>query len=540
VNGKQLTKTILLLLLLIYWAVSLRHLTVVPTVYEDEPWIASTGWKLAATGTFGSDLFAGFYGMENANYGFLPVYSFIAAAVFKLIGLGIFQVRLESVIFGLLVLALTYALGRRLFRPSVGLLALFLLLFTPTTGLTPSQYTGILLVDIARIARYDIAVPAFGLAALLLYTTITNHQPPITNHQSPNFPYILRFTLYVLLGLLTALSSLSHLYGLFWLAALLLLFIWHKTGWRNAAAFIIGFSLPWAAYIAFVLANYADWQGQTQIFPPRFELFDPAWYWQNITTEFRRYGPGLGEGSPFRPGLVTAALVVPLSLFALGRQAWHGDKKAQTLLVPLIILPTLFAVLLYVKLSNYLIAIAPLFTLLIAWGLLKFHKFVGQTDSLPIRKHLIYPLHLVIPLVLLLITLEGTTRLNHLEQTAVTTTPYPEFTAEIQSHLPPDGTILALHHYWLNFQNWDYHTWYVPLLQSNPDFWQPPQSMESALTNIDPDIILIDPRLRDLFNAEPETAEAAHAWMTAHGFQQTAVVEDTTYGRMEIYLKSPR
>ena len=44
-NGRSqaLHSAILGALLLMYLAVSLRHLTIVPPVYEDEPWQASTG-----------------------------------------------------------------------------------------------------------------------------------------------------------------------------------------------------------------------------------------------------------------------------------------------------------------------------------------------------------------------------------------------------------------------------------------------------------------------------------------------------------------
>jgi hypothetical protein len=44
--------------------------------------------------------------------------------------------------------------------------------------------------------------------------------------------------------------------------------------------------------------------------------------------------------------------------------------------------------------------------------------------------------------------------------------------------------------------------------------------------------------MRALFEADSVTAEAVYEWMAAHSFERTAVVEDKTYGRMEIYLKS--
>jgi hypothetical protein len=62
-------------------AVSLRHLDVVPPVYEDEPWQASTGYKLATKGVFGSDLFALLIHLKLVNYTLtiLPIWAIAAA-----------------------------------------------------------------------------------------------------------------------------------------------------------------------------------------------------------------------------------------------------------------------------------------------------------------------------------------------------------------------------------------------------------------------------------------------------------------------------
>ncbi|MGH2536249.1 MAG: glycosyltransferase family 39 protein, partial [Candidatus Promineifilaceae bacterium] len=189
-------------LLLAFWLTSLAHLDTVPPVYEDEPWQASTGWKLATEGVFGSDLFRGYYGMERHYYGYMPLHPLLLAAVFRLAGLGLFQARLEAVILTTFTLALTYALGRRLAGRAAAGLAVGLLLLARTGAHTPSQYTGIVLVDVARIARYDAAVPVFGLLSLHALWTAGERRGAAW---------------YGLAGLLAALAGLSHLYGLFWL-----------------------------------------------------------------------------------------------------------------------------------------------------------------------------------------------------------------------------------------------------------------------------------------------------------------------------------
>src|SRR5690606_606154 len=72
--SRTLAWLLILVLLLGFWEIALRHLTITPPVYEDEPWLASSGWKLARDGVFGSDLFAGLNGMETRYYGYMPLH----------------------------------------------------------------------------------------------------------------------------------------------------------------------------------------------------------------------------------------------------------------------------------------------------------------------------------------------------------------------------------------------------------------------------------------------------------------------------------
>ncbi len=60
---------------------------------------------------------------------------------------------------------------------------------------------------------------------------------------------------------------------------------------------------------------------------------------------------------------------------------------------------------------------------------------------------------------------------------------------------------------------------------------------------IDPDVILVDPKMRAFLTA-PESGSSAIDprtfldWMTAQGFALDAQVDDPTYGLMEIYRRS--
>src|SRR5215471_13490364 len=83
-----------------------------PAVSQDEPWIASSGYKLATAGTVGTDLFAGFHGMERHHFVQMPVYALLESVVFRVFDLGVVQMRALSIVFGLVLLGIVYVVGR--------------------------------------------------------------------------------------------------------------------------------------------------------------------------------------------------------------------------------------------------------------------------------------------------------------------------------------------------------------------------------------------------------------------------------------------
>src|SRR5579864_3738597 len=90
--------------LVVFLVTGLRHLDVAPQVYEDEPWQASTAYKLLTQGVFGSDMFAGFYNMDQRYYGFMPLHPLLMAATFKVLGVGQAKASTETVLLGALTL----------------------------------------------------------------------------------------------------------------------------------------------------------------------------------------------------------------------------------------------------------------------------------------------------------------------------------------------------------------------------------------------------------------------------------------------------
>jgi hypothetical protein len=515
------------LLLLSFWFVSLRHLSLLPPVHDDEPWQASTGWKIATTGVFGTDLFSGWFGMDRHYYGYMPLHPMFLALVYKLVGLGLWQSRFETVVMGLVTLALTYALGRRLAGPNVGTLAVALLLVTRTAGVTRYALTGILMLDTARIARYDMVVPVFGLAALHVYMSAVRAGG-------------LRKTWYFgLAGGLAALAGLSHLYGAFWLPVLLGLAIWQGADWRNVGALIAGFAIPWLFYGLYVLVGFSDWQGQFSAYGDRFELTSLAWYWNNLVLEPKRYGPGLGTISWYylaRPGFWAALIAVPAGIvYQVVRAVRYKDVLSQTVLVPVVILPLLYGLLLALKLANYLVMIIPLASVVVAWGAIRlWHWTAGQ------RQQPHQWLRLAMAAAFVAVSAEGASRVWVLERASLTTTPYPAITSQIRPYIQAGDRLLAMHVYWLGLTDVDFISWFVPILLAGPHVGSAGLGMGAALDQVAPDVVVLDSPVLGYFQStlgsDPNLNQILE-WLGRNSFIRLAVLDDETYGHLEIYRR---
>ncbi|HEY1293091.1 MAG TPA: glycosyltransferase family 39 protein, partial [Chloroflexota bacterium] len=493
-------------ILAVFLVTGARGLDAVPQVYEDEPWQASTGYKLATQGVFGSDLFAGFFDMGQRYYGFMPLHPLLLAATFKLIGLGLAQARLETVLLTGLTLLLTFALGTRLFGAWVGAFAVGLLVLVRWTGLTYVQLTGIPVVDFARIARYDPLVPVLGLGALHVY---------LSARKSARWP------LYLAAGVIAGLCGLAHVYGLFWVPALVVLALWDGPR-RMSGVIVVGSLLPWLPYAAYILADLPDWRGQTAIYAARFELLNPIWYLSNLLAEYHRYGPGLGSPTVtwlLRPGFWLLVIALPLSLAGLARRAIACDPAARAIVVPCVVFPVLFALTITLKLVNYTLIELPLFAVAIAWGGVTLWR--ARAWARP-----------VLGVAAAAALLEGGVALARLELAAATTTPYSSLIAEVRQYVPPGARVLGLHTYWIGFEDHDYRSFLVPL--NLADLGIP---LDQALTQVDPDVVLVDPRMRAYFDSPEVAADAIlfRNWLARHDARLLGGVDDPTYGLMEIY-----
>ena len=528
-----------------------RHLDAVPQVYEDEPWQASVAATLLRRGTFGSDLFGGLHGMQDHYYAFMPAHPLLLAAIFRLFGVGLVQARAETVGLGLVILVLTFVLGRRLFGIWTGALALVILVFGRWTGLTYVQRSGIPLVDLSRIARYDMLAAALGLAALLVYV--------IAGRSGRRLGALAA-------GLVAGLSGLAHLYGLFWVPVLAVLVLWDRRAAGRAANFgalgwlLLGAVLPWLPYAAYVALDLPDWRGQTAGYANRFGLLDPAWYLDNLVQEYHRYGPGLGPPGPawlLRVGVWSLLLGLLVGLAGLAWRAWRRrDAAARAIVVPAVLLPLLFALLIHLKLVNYTLLELPLAALAVAWGVVAGWRWLGSETGLPHgalgvaagargaepgtlhrargARSALWPARLALVAIMVAVCVEGTVQLGRLDAAAATTTPYAVFAARVRQFVPPDAHVLGLHTYWFGFQDLDYRSFFVPLALADEGLL-----LDEALDQMAPDTLLFDARLRAYFGPAGDASATDKArfadWLRRQQAVLVGAVDDPTYGLMEVY-----
>ena len=516
---------VLLLAASAYLALTLPYLSVFPPVGEDEPWIAAAPYKLATQGVYGSDLFAGYYGADRHNYQHMPLYPLLQAAVFKALGAGVWQMRLLPVAFGLALLVVTFLVGERMGGVRVGTLAVILMLGLRIGSDGPE--TGVLLLDRARINRYDIAVPVFGLVALLLVVRARAG--------------LERRTAFVI-GILTGLASLSHLFGIFWLPIFMVAGLFGagrgQERWSAPAILLAGAIVAWLPWIVYIAGGWADFLGQMRFVSPRFELLEPSFYVSNV---MHGGGPlswdwiwrSIRDLSAARIGAWAVVLGVPVATIAAMASARRRDESSQVPAIVACVLAVqfgMFLALLRVKTVNYMIGIAPLALLLLAW----FAVWLWDRRNLMVR--------IAVVAVVAAVALEGMSAIARAGSLARLTVPYEWYTREVARCIPPGARVLGLQHYWLGLRQFDYRTWLVAANYANPVYYHDPMPLDEAIERIDPDVILIDRHMARFFDEAAAPNHPFHAlrtgfdaFMARRGAEPVCAIHNRTYDTMRVF-----
>lgn len=247
---------------LVYLHNTLPHLTMMPRVNVDEPWLMERAYQVWRTGVPSQPML----GLHQA-YLLQVGYGYLLAPWFGLFGVGLFQARLFGVILGLGIVLMVASIGRRTIDPVAGLFAaLFLAL--------DSSFLGG-----ARNARTDIPSLFFVTAALAAYLVARARSRPAW---------------FALSGAAVGLAMLCH-GNAFWVAAILAIWFLLDDGRRVLArpfaySFAGGLLVTLGPYLAVVAMRWKDVQVQIGNFAgDRVPRVNPAFVLQQMARELERY-----------------------------------------------------------------------------------------------------------------------------------------------------------------------------------------------------------------------------------------------------------
>ncbi len=268
----------LIAIAVVYLHNTLPHLTMMPRVNVDEPWLMERAYQVIRTGIPSQPML----GLKTA-YLLQVGYGYLLAPWMAVFGVGLFQARLFNVLLGLGTVLLVASIGRRTVSPIAGLAAAALLAID-------SNFLGG-----ARNARTDLPSVFFVAASLAAYVVGRQRE---------------RGLWFAVSGACLGVAMLVH-GNAFW--AGIILFAWYLLDY-GLAGFVTAFGywfaggllLTFGPYLAVIVARWPDVQTQIGNFAgDRVPAWRPSVVLHQAALEIGRY-----RGWYF--GLVTNAVPNPL------------------------------------------------------------------------------------------------------------------------------------------------------------------------------------------------------------------------------------
>jgi 4-amino-4-deoxy-L-arabinose transferase-like glycosyltransferase len=289
---------------LIYLHNTVPHLTAMPRVNVDEPWLMERAYQVLRTGAPSQPMLG-----TEATYLLQVGYGYLLAPWFGLFGVGLFQARLLGVLLGLGILLLVASIGRRTIDTTTGLAAALFIA-------ADSNFLGGV-----RNARTDIPSVFFIAVALCAYL--------IGRERS-------RALWFAASGAAVGLAMLCH-GNAFWIGPILL--AWYVLDYgrrlltaRFGYAFLGGLIVSFGPYVAVVLMRWAEVKTQIGNFAgDRVPGWRPAFLLQQMFLEAQRYRDwyfGLVTNAVPNPLLWAFQAAVPLGIVVLVWQMVRTRRAA--------------------------------------------------------------------------------------------------------------------------------------------------------------------------------------------------------------------
>jgi 4-amino-4-deoxy-L-arabinose transferase-like glycosyltransferase len=461
-----------------------------PSVTDDEVWVLSASYKLAKDGVFGSDIFQGFYNADQHYFFNMPAQHFVIAASLKLLGYGIAQARLVSVIYGVATLLLTYLLARRVYNPATAVLSLALLLFL---RLNMGFDTGLPLQELSSSMRYDLAPVPFLLGGCLVLL---------------NGPSLKRA---LIAGALFGLAVLLQFYGAF-IIPIAIVFLWTEALPREQRLKLIG-ALVGAAFVVclpygvYALGHYDDFKGQAGTIDKRGDFNKPSFYVNNLIDERHRFLRPLGfkevprgedpqlvparylslrEMLTRRPSAKLGVLIgVPLALGFLAMRTLRDRSRGDRLLLMCLGgLIAQFALLESAKFYIYWIPVVPFLCIGIAAAclhLMRLQAWQGRSKLMAAAT----------AAVLLVCMAEGSVaRLSGLRVSRDAGN-YDRLASAIHQQIPPGSRVVGATSMWWGLRDTEYRSYFLFFYLTRDDAGQYKKSLSDFLSEFRPEYLVL-------------------------------------------------
>jgi 4-amino-4-deoxy-L-arabinose transferase-like glycosyltransferase len=216
---------------LIWLVLGLWGLTLYPAARSDEAWFAAPAVSILQTGHISLPIFGQTPGMFE-SYTVWRGYASLLAGWFKLVGVGIAQARLLTLLATALNAGLLYWLAKQIIRPTAGVFAALFYLFS------------VRLLYSSHFTRPDIWVQTFGIVSWCLYWWLKTRQ---SAGQSPRWYWIFGFgclitaplDFYPLIAYFTAASASAYLWH-----------CWRQRNWHAALWLLLGSTVGVLYYLA--------------------------------------------------------------------------------------------------------------------------------------------------------------------------------------------------------------------------------------------------------------------------------------------------
>ena len=525
--SEAVTSLALLALVLLYLLTVLPNLENDPILGGDEGWIMSASARLAEDGVFGSELFAGFYGAEDHYFFNLPLHHVVLAGVFEVAGAGIVAARLVSVAAGLAALLLTYALGRRVGGPWLGLSAAALLTLL-RLNLTP--FSGLTLTDLGATVRYDLIATPYGVAAAILVLGADHSRS--------------RGVAVALAGLLIGLAALTQFIGAFFFAPVSLFLLSEPalaTARRLLLTGLLGLAmlLSFLPYGVYMLDHWDDFRGQARAVEQQTDFLSPSFYWRQLKREPDRYAIGAGlietPGSlsdlVSRPSARLAILVLaPLALVQAVVQAHRGSAPHRLLALLIFGLVAQLALFESTKRFVYAVVLVPFVCIAIA--------DLGRAAwrARPFTPRLRLAPRLAVAAVIALVAVEGLVVAAKDLRDSPDAPGYAALTTSLQQVLPADATVLGDNRLWPALRGQPYRSLLLLFYHTNPAISRDRTTdIFGAMSRIDADYLVLSPLSREIL-ARLSTRDAAdfERYLSERA-EPSATLPYPGYGPLEVY-----